>query len=168
MVPSQISSNSWQSYFDLSSKGLEFSPFYPNVLLLFQTTNSMLTCAQLCLSITSCRTFSFDFQNKSCRLYEGDIDRTGLLITSLSSESICGSMRLSPNDFLAIGQSCFSCVNSRYLTCVNSTCQCPLHTYFDGSICRSQKRNGSGCSYDIECRTDLNLTCLWNMYCGCK
>lgn len=51
---------------------------------------------------------------------------------------------------------------------MNSTCQCYAHDYFDGSICRSQKRNGSACSNDIDCRGDMNLICLSNMKCGCE
>jgi hypothetical protein len=77
-------------------------------------------------------------------------------------------MKLLAEDFLDYGRSCSYCEESRYLTCMNSSCQCQLHTYFDGSICRTQKLNGSGSTSDIECRNDLNLTCLSNMKYGCK
>lgn len=158
----------WQSYIGLCNTGLEFFPFDQQALLIAENTKSTLMCAQKCLSIRNCRTFNFDSQTKSCRLYEGDIGSTGSIGASLSAQSICGSLHLDVKDFLHHGHSCAYCEDSRYLTCINSSCQCPSHTYFDGTICRSQKINGSGCTGHAECRNDLNLTCLVNMQCGCK
>lgn len=164
----EVNGNIWQIYFDLSNKGLEFSPFDQQTLLFIDNTKSILFCVQKCFTVINCRSFNFDIQTKYCRLYEGDIDNTGFIISSLSSQSVCGSIKLDSNDFLDYGRSCSSCENSRYLTCINSTCQCQYHTYFDGSICRSQKFNGSQCTNDIECRNDMNLTCHSNMQCSCK
>lgn len=168
ILQSQINALIWQSNIGLCSTGLEFFPFDQQALLLTENTKSTLMCAKQCLTIRNCRTFNFDNQTKSCRLYEGDIDSTGSIGASLSAQSICGSLRLDVKYFLHYGQYCTYCEDSRYLTCINSSCQCSSRTYFDGTICRSQKLNGSGCSGHIECRHDLNLTCLSNMQCGCK
>lgn len=166
---SESSADIWQSaYMDLSNKGFEFSPYDQQALLLFDITQSVSICAQKCFTMTRCRTFNFDLQTKHCRLYEGDQDTTGSVVAALSPESICGSIKLNVKDFLDYGRSCSYCENNRYLTCINSTCQCQLHTYFDGSICRSQKLNGSGCTNNIECRNDMNLICLSNIQCSCK
>ena len=148
---------------------MEFIPFNQQVIFLFQTNiNSLLKCAQTCYTNNLCRTFNYDYQTKLCRLYEGDINSTGVINSSLSIQSICGSINLVDKDFIDYERSCSYCQNSRYLTCRNDRCQCQSHTYYDGSICRSQKLNGSECTNDIECRNDLNLTCLFNMQCGCK
>jgi hypothetical protein len=153
----------------LSNIGLEFSPFDEDALLLLETnSNSIPICAQTCYMMARCRTFNFDIQTKRCRLYEGDVDSTGIIAASLSPQSICGSIQLTVNDFADYGRACSSCEGSRYLTCINSTWQCQLHTYFNGSICVSQKVNGGECTDDIQCRHDLNLTCQSNMQCGRK
>ncbi|CAF0780857.1 unnamed protein product [Adineta steineri] len=159
--------NSWQAFIDLSNVGLEFSPFDEQALLLSETTTDLVVnCAQICLTIVECRIFNFDIQTKHCRLYEGDIDTTGSIITSVSSQSICGSFQMTMNDFVDYGRPCSMCDHNRYLICINSSCQCQSHTYFDGSICRSQKLNGARCGSDVECRNDINLTCLMNIECG--
>jgi hypothetical protein len=148
---------------------LEFSPFDEQALLLLETnSNSVSICTQKCFMIAGCRTFNFDIQTKSCRLYGGDIDSTGLVVVSLSPQSTYGLIQLTVNDFADYGRPCSYCEGSRYLTCISSTCQCQTHTYFNGSICLSQKLNGSECNDSIECRNDLNLICQWNMQCGCE
>jgi hypothetical protein len=163
----KTSSTVSQSYFVLSDIGLEFSPFDQQALLLLESySNSISICTQTCFMISGCRTFNFDIQTKLCRLYEGDIDTTGLVMASLSPQSICGSIQLTVNDFAAYGHACSYCEGSRYLTCISSICQCQTHTYFNGSICLSQKLNGGECNDTSQCRNDLNLICPSNMQSG--
>ena len=153
-----------QSFISLSELGREFFPTDEQaVFILKKNTNSITTCAQICLSVTGCRTLNFDTGTKLCRLYEGDIDATGSIIASRSVQSLVGSIKLTAEDFSNQGRPCSFCEDNRYLTCVNSTCQCQSHTFFNGTICQSQKLTGAGCTNDIHCRNDINLTCLPNM-----
>ena len=159
----------WRSLTNLSSNGFQFSPVNQQALLLSNTTaNSLFSCARLCHSTIQCRIFDFDGQSSRCRLFEGNIATMGSIVVSSSSQSRVGSIKILPSLFVNYGQGCSSCQGSRYLTCTNSSCQCPTHTYYDGSICQSQKLLGSSCSSNIQCRTDLNYTCLSLTQCGCK
>ena len=161
------SSNSRRTTIHLFKKGMEFSPFDQQTMLLEVHTNSRMTCGIQCLNTRHCHIFNFDIQTSRCRLYEGDINITGSIISSSSSsQSICGSLISIPADFVNYGHSCSDCTDDHYLTCRNTTCQCYTHEYFDGQICRSQKLNGSVCVNDNECRSDMNLTCGMNGECG--
>ncbi|CAF0894873.1 unnamed protein product [Adineta steineri] len=120
----------------------------------------------MCEMIARCRTFNYDIQIKHCRLYQGDIDSTGEVVPSVSSQSVCGSIKLIMENFADYGGPCSICDGSRYLTCINLTCQCQPNTFFNGSMCRSQKLIGGGCTSDNQCRNDLNLKCLLNNQCG--
>jgi hypothetical protein len=137
-------------------------------LLADTTAESVSSCAQLCHSTAPCRIFDLDDQSHRCRIFEGNIATMGSIVASSSSQSYVGSIQLNADQFVYHGQPCSSCPGSRYLTCVNSTCQCQPHTYFDGSICQSQTLLGSGCSNNTECRSDLNYTCLPRQQCGRK
>jgi hypothetical protein len=160
---------SWQSSTDLSSNGFEFSPVNQQALLLSITTaNSIFSCTRLCHSTIQCRIFDFDSQSSRCRLFEGNLTTMGSIIVSSSSQSRVGSIKILPAQFVNYGQGCSSCQGSRYLTCMNGSCQCPIHTYFDGSICESQKLLGDNCGNNTECRSDLNYTCVSQMQCGRK
>ena len=157
----------WQSSMNISSPGFLFSPTNFNALfLLSNTVPSLLYCARLCHSNYQCRIFDYDPQSRQCRLFQGDIATMGSLTMSPSLQSRVGSMKIDASQFLSFGQACSSCVGSRYLRCVNSTCQCPMNTFFDGSICQSQKLIGGQCVNSNECRSDLNHTCLTRMQCG--
>ncbi|CAF1375072.1 unnamed protein product [Adineta steineri] len=163
----ETTTNIWQAIFDVSNLGLEFSPADEQALLLLDTTaRSLLNCAQMCEMIARCRTFNYDIQIKHCRLYQGDIDSTGEVVPSVSSQSVCGSIKLIMENFADYGGPCSICDGSRYLTCINLTCQCQPNTFFNGSMCRSQKLIGGGCTSDNQCRNDLNLKCLLNNQCG--
>jgi len=171
LIPAEFQSIpvGWQSSTNLSSIGFEFSPVNIQALLLSITTvNSLFACTQLCHSTACCRIFDFDGQSKRCRIFEGNITTMGSIVASSSSQSRVGSIQIHPNQFATHGQPCSFCLGSRYLTCMNGTCQCEPHTYFDGSICESQKLLGDDCSNSTECRTDLNYTCLSRMQCGRK
>jgi hypothetical protein len=171
LTPSQFQSIpvSWESSTNLSSSGFQFSPVDEQALLLFGiTTNSLISCTRMCHSTGCCRIFDYDGQSDWCRLFEGDIVTMGSIIASSSSQSRVGSIKFNPVQFVNHGQSCSFCQGSRYLTCLNGTCQCQPHTFFNGSICQSQKLLGSDCNNSIECRSDLNYTCLPRKQCGRK
>ena len=162
-------SNDWQSMMDVSVAGLMFSPVDAQALFLMEASaGSLLRCALLCHSTPTCRIFDFDDQSRRCRIFEGDIGTMGSLVSSSSSQSRVGSMQLSAAYFTRRGQACSFCEHSRYLTCVNGTCQCYPHSYFDGSMCQSQKLIDASCNAATECRTDLNYTCLPRMKCARK
>ena len=170
LIPSKIQgmvSLDWQSTTNLSSYGLQFSPVDEQALFLSNTTaSSLFTCAQLCHSTGRCRIFDFDGQSQRCRLFEGNITTMGSSIPSSSSQSRVGSIKLRPEQFTNRGQLCSFCQGSRYLTCVNGTCQCYINTYYDGAICQSKKLLGDSCNTSTECRNNLNYTCLPRMQCG--
>jgi hypothetical protein len=166
---SQSISIGWQSLTNLSSNGFQFAPVDQQALLLsITTTNSILSCTRLCHSTIQCRIFDFDSQSSRCRLFEGNMTTMGSIVVSSSSQSRVGSINLLPAQFVNHGQGCSFCQGSRYLTCMNGSCQCPIHTYFDGSICESQKLLGGICGNNTECRSDLNYTCLSRQQCGRK
>ena len=140
--------------------GTDFIPINPIELISVSTdVLSMANCAQLCNQNLLCRTIVFD--PPSCRLYESYLD-TGSVIASSSSKSVVGAVdynnvNLSP----AFNQSCDHCYLDRYLVCQNSTCQCPLHTYWDGqNTCLNQLFQNWSCEADNWCREDLNLSCI--------
>ncbi len=170
-VPLQPQSISlgWQSAMVLSSSGFEFSPIDIQALLVYEATaDSKLACAQNCHSNALCRIFDFDDQSGRCRIFQGDVVTMGSIVASSSSQSCVGYIELNPEQFASIRKPCSFCEDSRYLTCINSTCQCQPHTVFDGSICQSQKLLGTACINETECRMDLNFTCLPRQQCGRK
>ena len=159
----------WQSFIDFSSSGFEFSPRDMSALFLQSiSVGSVGICAETCHSMPLCRTFDFDLLSYRCRIFQGDSDSTGSFVPSSSSQSVVGSIALSPAQFTSFGQSCSFCQDSRYLQCINATCQCQSNTYFDGVICRSQKLLGDACLNTTDCRIDLNYTCLPRQQCGRK
>jgi hypothetical protein len=171
VIPSQLQSIpiDWQSSTNLSSSGFEFSPIQQQTLFLFEITiHSIISCAATCDSNAQCRIFDYDGQSHRCRIFQGDIATMGSIIASSSSQSRVGSIKFGPEQFVNYGRPCSFCLNNRYLTCINATCQCQLLTYFDGSICQSQKLLGADCNNSVECRSDLNYTCLPRMQCGRK
>src|SRR5437660_1481088 len=124
LVPSQLQSISigWQSIVILSSSGYEFSPNDNEALFLFEiNADSLRICLQICHKTALCRTIDFDDQSHRCRIFQGDSDTTGLIISSSLSQSHVASIQLNSNQFINIGQPCSFCEGSRYLRCLNST-----------------------------------------------
>ncbi|CAF3985976.1 unnamed protein product [Adineta steineri] len=157
----------WQSSMNLSSPGFQFSPVNYQALFLSQiNTKSLFSCAQTCHSNGNCRIFDFDDQSLLCRLFQGNIITMGSIVPSSSSQSRVGSRKYNAEQFINHGQSCSLCEGSRYMRCINNTCHCEIHTYFDGTICQSQKLLGDVCMNSTECRHDLNYTCLPRQQCG--
>ena len=158
-----------RSFVQLSNLGLEFIPTDEQAVMLSDANaNTRILCTQMCYSQTLCRTFNYDIQSKRCRLYESEIAGSGSIVSTLLNQSVIGSIMMTEEGFASRGQACSACENSRYLICINSTCQCQPHTFFNGTVCRSQKLSNGSCTSDSQCRNDLNLQCLLNMQCGCK
>ncbi|CAF1075662.1 unnamed protein product [Adineta steineri] len=157
----------WQSSMNISSPGFQFSPVNYQALFLSQiNTKSFFSCAQTCHSNGNCRIFDFNDQSLLCRLFQGNIITMGSIVASSSPQSRVGSKKYNAEQFLNHGQSCPLCEGSRYMRCINNTCQCEINTYFDGLICQSQKLLGDVCVNSTECRYDLNYTCLPRQQCG--
>jgi hypothetical protein len=170
LIPTHLQSISigWQSLTAFSSLGFEFSPIDEEALFILESNvDSIIACALTCHSTAQCRIFDFDDQSHRCRIFEGDIATMGSVVTSsLFARSIVGSIELHPEFFANHGQPCSYCQGSRYLTCINATCQCQSHTFFDGSMCQSQQLMGAECNDSTECRNDQNYTCLPRQQCG--
>jgi len=129
---------------------------------------SLCKCIQICYSDPRCRTFDYAHSSSRCRLFDGDIS-TGGMINSSSNDSVVGFFYMISEYFVAFNQSCEACAGSRYLQCVDGTCQCPVNTFFNGSICQSALFSGAACSLSANmCRADVNLTCLSSLQCGRK
>jgi hypothetical protein len=99
-------------------------------------------------------------------LFEGD-STTGSIISSPSSTSLVGTVRITSTLYSSIhNQSCELCQENRYVVCsINtSTCQCPQHTYWNGSVCTLQLFENDTCEQWDSCRSDLNLTCTPDCY----
>ena len=155
-------SNSLQynTYFSLTN-GFYYQP--SNIILSLSTftgTRTMLECAMRCLNDLQCRTFNFDQDTTTCQLFEGSLDVGTLIFTS--SNSVIGWLNMKPSDYLLYHTSFDRCVNHRYLFSDISTslCQCPAHTFWNGSICLNQRFVGDLCQSDEWCRSDLNLRCI--------
>jgi hypothetical protein len=99
-------------------------------------------------------------------LFEGD-STTGSIISSSSSTSVVGTVRISSTLYSSIyNQPCQACQQNRYEVCSTntSTCQCPSHTYWNGSVCALQLFENEICGQLNSCRSDLNLSCLTDCY----
>ncbi|CAF1465873.1 unnamed protein product [Adineta ricciae] len=168
-IPSNVENSliDWQSSTNLSNVGFRFRPVNYQALILAEVTSkSLFTCVRTCHSTSGCRILDYDDQSKWCRLFEGNIATMGSIENSSSSQMRVGSRKFSPQQFINRGQSCSFCQGSRYLQCLNNTCQCQQNTYFDGTMCQSQKLLGAPCYNASECRQDLNYTCLARQQCG--
>jgi hypothetical protein len=99
-------------------------------------------------------------------LFEGD-STTGSIISSSSSTSVVGTVSISSTLYSSTyNQPCESCEQNRYEVCSTntSTCQCPDHTYWNGSVCALQLFENETCGQANSCRSDLNLSCLTDCY----
>jgi hypothetical protein len=165
----------YESLTAMSSQGIQYSPLDASAQFISSTmVHSLKRCAMACNLNTLCRIFDFGaIIPQQCRLFEGDIGTLGTIIPSPLSNSKVGTVEITPSLFTQYGQSCSSvCSNSRYLACINSTCQCMPHTYWNSSagVCLPQSPiYGASCQQGINmCREDLNYTCLQFNQCGRK
>nr|ACD54596.1 endoxylanase precursor-like protein [Adineta vaga] len=153
--------------FTLSPFGNQFQVAH-TVELLTTSCNilTIIRCTTLCYRHIQCRTFDYDSTLKKCRLFEGSVD-TGTLISAPSS-TIVGWIILKQSLYNFYNATNNYCMNSRFLdnNIVSNLCQCPIHTFWNGSVCANQKYVGQGCVNDNCCRTDLNLTCISSICTG--
>ena len=159
-------SSFYQSTVTLSALGTEYQPRDQLDLLQTSTVLSKLSCLSACNEQPLCRTLDFDSVSGRCRLFSGDLN-TGSIISSSSSTSLTGSVRLTPSLFAPThNQPCQTCTFSRYEVCSTntSTCQCPPRSFWDGSMCMAQRYRNQSCSQIDACRSDLNLTCSTDCY----
>jgi hypothetical protein len=114
-----------------------------------------------------CRTFDYDSSSLICRLFEGALN-TGYTVPAASTSRI-GSLAYTPVLFTTFNQPCSECLESRYLTCSNNTCQCPLHSFWDGNQCENQRYDNASCLNNQWCRNDLlGLFCSVSDVCTSK
>jgi hypothetical protein len=164
-----VHSQNMGTLFTLSNIGMQFSLINPVQLLDTITSSSLIQCAFACIMfLSNCRTFQFDSSTLQCSLVEGDLTTGQIIPSTSSSKSIVGTMNLIPEMFTSYGQLCSQCDDNGLFTCINNTCQCSGHSYFDGFICKLQQFTGAECNSTNGCRTDLNLTCLQSFLCGRK
>jgi hypothetical protein len=120
-----------------------------------------------CYLNVQCRTFDYDSSSLVCRLFEGTLD-TGYIV-SAASTSCVGFLKYVPIFFTAFNQTCSQCTKNRYLTCSNNTCQCPLHSFWNGSQCVNQRYENASCLSNEWCRNDpFGLICSMSNICTSK
>ncbi len=156
----------YQSKIKFTSTGREFQPEANIQLISTATIQTQMLCSAACNQQLSCRTIDYDLVSKRCRLFEGD-STTGSIISSSSSTSIVGTVIISSTLYSSThNESCQSCQQTRYEVCSanTSTCQCPTHTYWNGSVCALQLFVNDACGQSDACRSDLNLTCTADCY----
>ncbi|CAF1461122.1 unnamed protein product [Adineta ricciae] len=148
----------------LTDFGYTFTP-YSNVsaplLILIQA--NFLRCYTQCNQRTACRLFDYDSDTNQCRLWSDDLT-TGMisLATPSKPQSRVGVIRIAPDIYTPIhNQPCDKCAESRYEECdpLSLTCQCPPMTFWDGSVCSSQRYLNQSCATIDSCRSDLALEC---------
>ncbi|CAF1077668.1 unnamed protein product, partial [Didymodactylos carnosus] len=154
------------SHIHLGDFGTLFAPADPIELINTISVSSRIGCAQTCNLNSLCRTLDYDTLSKRCRLFEGEIT-TGQVNRSAAvpSTSRVGSIAYTQQLYLVYNQTCNQCQINRYLLCINNTCQCPPHTYWNGSMCLNQGYNGSSCQNGEWCRNDKNITCSSSHLC---
>ena len=158
-----------QSYIRISNPGTQFFPIDETLLLLDRVLlPSYQDCVYACHRNTLCRVFDYDSLSQQCRLFEGDLETTGLIGLSNSSTSTAGDLEQLPFLFAAYGQPYSACSQNRYLRCINATCACQEHTYWTSNVCASQSLYAGSCTTANQCRSDLNQTCLQFFQCGRK
>jgi hypothetical protein len=160
----------------LSNPATQFVPVTMSAQLISTAlAGSAAKCAILCTTNILCRVYDYEVSiPKQCRLFEGDTNTLGQIVSSSSPQSVVGAVQISSDLFAEYGSSCSSfCYHSRYLQCGNNfTCECMPHTYWDPSvsICLPQSPIlGASCQQNMTmCREDINYTCLQFNQCGRK
>lgn len=146
--------------FMIGQLGTQFVPKNSIQLLTQMTTSSRLKCAIACHNKIACRTFDYDSISFRCRLFEGDLTTGSVNSSSSSTNSTVMTIAYSSDLYTSHNQECQQCIDSRYEQCINNICQCPSHTFWNGSQCLLQLFLNQTCSNEQGCRKDLNLTCL--------
>ena len=147
--------------FTITKPGNRFQPA-DSVELLSVSSNvrSTMSCAILCYQDSLCRTFDFDSNSKQCRLFEGSFD-TGSHQPNFSS-TVIGWIKINPSMFDLYNATSDQCANSRFLDSagLSRRCDCPIHTFWNGSMCLNQRFRGDFCLDNNWCRIDLSIHCV--------
>jgi hypothetical protein len=148
--------------FTLSTMGNQFQS--ANAVELLTTSFNIRTpasCAMLCYQHSLCLTFDFDFNSKQCRLFEGSVD-TGTILPAPFSSVVVGWINIDASMYYSYNATYDKCVNNRFLysNILTNLCECPIHTFWNGSMCLNQRYTGDVCESDNWCRTDLNIECI--------
>jgi len=147
--------------FALSEAGYQFEAANSVELLsTFNNVREIIPCATICYRNSQCRTFDFDSSSKQCRLFEGSVD-TGSLVANFSTTKV-GSINISPSMYSLYNASSDQCVDNRFLDSetVSGRCECPIHTFWNGSMCLNQRFINDTCENNDWCRIDLWINCL--------
>jgi len=153
--------------FTLNRAGNQFKA--ANVVELLSTSSNVRTiisCVMLCYRNSLCRTFDFDSSSGQCRLFEGSVD-TGRLLPNFAT-TIVGWINMSPSMFSLYNASSDQCVDNRFLDSetLSDRCECPIHTFWNGSMCLNQRFDNDTCENNNWCRTDLWINCTGLMCIG--
>ncbi|CAF1287301.1 unnamed protein product [Adineta steineri] len=155
------------SQFTFSQAGYRFQPAN-NVELIFtfSNTRTSATCAIHCYQNILCRTFDFDSSSHQCRLFEGSVN-TGTLISTVIT-TLVGWIEMDASMFTLYNATSDQCINNRFLYSdpISGRCECPTHTFYDGSMCLNQRFAGDTCTSNSWCRTDLNINCIASICVG--
>lgn len=140
----------------LSSYGNHFLPVKASEQLIsIGIFNLVSECFDACNSNIRCRIFDYNaIVLQQCRLFKGDTDTLGSIVSSLMTNSIVGTIQLTPFLFTEYGLPCSSsCKEPRYLSFgSNFTCECPFHTYWNPSVGMCQVQSpvlGASCQQDM-------------------
>ena len=146
----------------MSNRGTQFVPRSSQEYALNNASaSSLLRCVIRCFENVLCRTFVYDRSALICQLYQSD-STDGNSTSSASTLSSVGTMDYNPSFYANYNGTCDLCQNNRYLVCLNSRCQCPsTRLYWNGNSCQNKFYYGDTCSASIECREDLNLSCIF-------
>ncbi|CAF1308332.1 unnamed protein product [Adineta ricciae] len=165
-----------ESRITLSNTNVRFSPGnYPGQILstFIDENNLLMSCAKICNQNTLCRIFDINgVLPNQCRIFQGDINLHGTIISSSINNSQVGVIQFSNDLYAAYGHPCSSTLpEDRYLVCGgNFTWTCPQNTYWNPTIlmCSAQSPIlGSTCQQNLSmCRADLTFTCLQFNQCG--
>ena len=156
--------------FTLSTTGTQFQPANPiELLATFSNTSTAVYCAMHCYRNIQCRTFDLDTNSQQCRLFEGSVDTGTLMSTSLLS-SVVGWVNIPPSAYNMYNAASDQCINNRFLYSDISSglCECPIHTFWNGSMCLNERYAGEICQNNNWCRIDLNISCFLSVCDGKK
>jgi hypothetical protein len=114
-----------------------------------------------------CRTLDYDSSSLVCRLFQSALN-AGYIIAAPSTSRI-GYLEYFSIFFSGYHQPCSQCTENRYLTCLNSTCECLLYSFWNGSQCENQRYENASCLNDDWCRNDpFGLICSVSHICISK
>ena len=158
----------YQSLVYLTNLGMTFVPANPiEYLDVISNVGDIKKCFEYCNLKVLCRTFVYDSGEMVCTHYEDPIE-TGSIVPSTSAVMTVGGIVYAVNLFNNYGATCDKCYFDRYLQCSHvSLCACPIHSFFNGSICRNQVYYAQACSTADSCRQDLRLQCFIGI-CQCS